>query len=267
MGAYVWRSGDAGFGGFSGLEMTDDGTQLIAVSDRAGLIQASVGRRPDGTIGGLRGGPVRALRNIDGSAMGRSKGDSEGLALGPDGRIYISFEGVRPRIWQYPGIDGPPAELARHPDWDAYPRNGSLEALAIAPDGALWTLPEQTATGRGPFPAWVYRHGAWRKGPAIARRGPFVPVGMDFDDRGRLYLLERHFTGIAFASRVRRFTLSGDRISDAETLLRTPGGTHDNLEGISVWRDGAGDLRLTMISDDNFRFFQRTELVEYRVPG
>ena len=33
-----------------------------------------------------------------------------------------------------------------------------------------------------------------------------------------------------------------------------------------MWRDEAGAIRLTMISDDNFNFFQRTQLVEYTVP-
>ena len=42
-------------------------------------------------------------------------------------------------------------------------------------------------------------------------------------------------------------------------------GEHDNLEGIAVWRDRNGDIRITMISDDNYRAFQRTEFVEYRV--
>lgn len=40
-------------------------------------------------------------------------------------------------------------------------------------------------------------------------------------------------------------------------------GRHDNLEGLSVWQDAQG-VRLTMVSDDNFMFFQRTEFVEYR---
>ena len=42
-------------------------------------------------------------------------------------------------------------------------------------------------------------------------------------------------------------------------------GQHDNLEGISVWQDASGAIRLTMIADDNFNFFQKTELVEYRL--
>ena len=41
---------------------------------------------------------------------------------------------------------------------------------------------------------------------------------------------------------------------------------HDNLEGLAVWRDDSGAIRLTMISDDNFNLLQRTELVEYAVP-
>jgi hypothetical protein len=47
-----------------------------------------------------------------------------------------------------------------------------------------------------------------------------------------------------------------------ETRLRR----HDNLEGLSVWRDPAGRLRLTMLSDDNLRqWLQRTEFVDYIV--
>jgi hypothetical protein len=48
-------------------------------------------------------------------------------------------------------------------------------------------------------------------------------------------------------------------------LLETATGTYDNLEGLAVWRDDAGAIRLTMISDDNFKSFQVTQFVEYRV--
>ena len=65
---------------------------------------------------------------------------------------------------------------------------------------------------------------------------------------------------------MRRFTLKDDRIVQDDTLLTTHTLRHDNLEGLSVWRDAEGDIRLTMISDDNFQPIQRTEFVEYRVP-
>ena len=93
----------------------------------------------------------------------------------------------------------------------------------------------------------------------------FESSGADFGPDGRLYLLEREFTGFAFRSRVRRFTLSNDSVTQEETLLETPHHTHGNLEGLSVWRDAGGALRLTMISDDNFKSFLRSEFVEYRL--
>ncbi len=40
--------------------------------------------------------------------------------------------------------------------------------------------------------------------------------------------------------------------TDDETLFDSTTGTYDNLEGLSVWRDAGGAIRLTMISDDNF---------------
>ena len=53
-------------------------------------------------------------------------------------------------------------------------------------------------------------------------------------------------------------------IQDDQILLETRPLQYDNLEGISVWDDGVG-MRITMISDDNFLFVQRTEIVEYRL--
>mgnify|MGYP002634128825 CR=1 FL=1 len=106
----------------------------------------------------------------------------------------------------------------------------------------------------------------WDQPFSIPRRGPFLVVGADIGPDGKFYLLERHLSGIfGFQTRIRRFALTGEALSDENVLLETPTGKHDNLEGIAVWRDAAGDIRITMISDDNFRSFQKTEFVEYRV--
>ena len=96
----------------------------------------------------------------------------------------------------------------------------------------------------------------------------FLPVGADFGPDGALYLLERDFTGFGFRSRVRRFDITGPARGGAgEILLQSRARQFDNLEGLSVWRDEAGRIRLTMVSDDNFLFVQRTELVEYVLPN
>jgi len=72
-------------------------------------------------------------------------------------------------------------------------------------------------------------------------------------------VLERDFVGLGFRSRVRRFAMDG---TDEVTLLETGLLKHDNLEGISVWQDHEA-LVMTLISDDNFRGLQKTEIVEY----
>ena len=107
----------------------------------------------------------------------------------------------------------------------------------------------------------------WEQPFSIPRRDAFVPVGADFGPDGFFYLLERDFTGIfGFRSRVRRFRFAAGAVTDEETLLTTSAGTHGNLEGLSVWRDAAGAIRLTLVADDNFFALLVTEFVEYRLP-
>jgi hypothetical protein len=143
--------------------------------------------------------------------------------------------------------------------------NSSLEALAIGPDGALYTLPERSGAPRRPYR--VHRFdGEWSVYGRIRRIDDFLPVGADIGPDGRFYLLERMFLGVfGFATKVRRFDMSPQGFTNETELLRTKAGTHDNLEGLAVWQDEAGVIRLTMISDDNFQFFQKTEFVEYIV--
>jgi hypothetical protein len=92
-------------------------------------------------------------------------------------------------------------------------------------------------------------------------------VAADFGPDGRFYVLERDFRALGgFSSRLRRFELGTDGLTGEAILLETPFALHDNLEGLSVWRDDQGVLRATMISDDNFIFVQQTQIVEYRLP-
>ncbi|MCP3972104.1 MAG: esterase-like activity of phytase family protein [Rhodobacteraceae bacterium] len=264
LGTFVWTSRDKAFGGFSGLELADDGRAFVAISDKGNITRGELLR--DGVrISGVRSGEIFELGDTDGGALDRYEGDSEGLAQRPDGRLYVSFEGIH-RVWTYshPASEG--AWLPRHGDFKGMQDNSSLEALAIGPDGALYTLPERSGRMSRPFPVYRYKHGSWGRPFSIPRRGEFLPVGADFGPDGRLYLLERHLNGIfGFLTRVRSFRVRGDRIDDERLVLETSTGTHDNLEGIALWRDKSGDIRLTMISDDNFRIFQRTEFVEYRI--
>jgi hypothetical protein len=242
-------------GGFSGLELDGNGTRLLAVSDRAVLLEARLVRQ-EGRLAGLGSARLSNLPGRDTERPGRS--DSEALALSPDGKLWIAYEGrsrVMPR-----GGDGP---LPRHPDFARLPKNRGLEALAVDAAGRLYALPERA--GRGGFSIYRFARGAWEIAGMLPAQGRFVPVGADVGPDGALYVLERVFVGLGFRSRVRRVTFDEGK-AGVQTLLTTPPGRHGNLEGIAVWTDAAGTLRLTMISDDNFMPFQRSEIVEYALP-
>ena len=256
-------SGDR-FGGFSGLELSDDGMRFTSVSDRGSIVEGSFFRR-GGRIIGIKAGPIRPLKTPEGKPVRDLQSDAEGLAVREDGRIYVSFEGTH-RIWTYRDAGSEAAWLPRAEAFKTMQRNSSLEALAIGPDGALYTMPERSGRKTRPFPVYRYQREKWTQPFSIPRRGEFLMVGADFGPDGRFYVLERYLSGIfGFRTRVRSFQIKGDTISDEIEVLQTATGTHDNLEGIAVWRDDTGRIRLTMISDDNFRIYQITEFVEYRL--
>ena len=260
--SFIWTKNERRFGGFSGIEVSADGSRFTAISDRARIIS---GRfiRENGRIVAIESTPMRRLMGDDGERQKIRLADSEGLAIGRDGTTYVSYEGDA-RVSAYPTLDKavwlPQPEAFQH-----LQDNSSLEALAIDDRGRLYTLPERSGELTRPFPVWRY-DGDWRQVYEIPRRGGFLAVGADIGPDGRFYLLEREFTGVGFRSRVRRFDMAEDALSGETTLFESHLLRHDNLEGIAVWRDEAGAIRLTMISDDNFNFFQRTQLVEYIVP-
>jgi hypothetical protein len=264
--SYVWRSQDPAHGGFSGLEISDDGRSFTAISDRAGWTHGTITRDANSHISGVTAAPVAPLLDTDNHPPRANRRDSEGLAIAPNGTIFVSFEGdAAARVMQFPSLAKPGKNLPRPPAFKTLSRNSALEALAVDAKGVLYTLPETPHWG-DTFPVYRYRGGKWDEVLSLPRIPEFDAVGADFGPDGRFYLLERGFHGImGFSSRVRSFALGANGFGDARLELQTAAGTHDNLEGLAVWRDTAGFIRLTMVSDDNFFWAQRTEIVEYRV--
>ncbi len=265
IGSYVWRSDDPRHGGFSALELSANGAQFTAVSDRAGWTTGQITRDGDGHITAISAAPVANLQDTNAKHLSDTRADPEGLAIAADGQIFISFEGkASARVMAFDSLSKPGHDLPSPPEFATMRLNAALEALAIDDTGALYTIPE-SPRGSGPLPVFRYANGKWTQTLTLPRSKSFDPVGADFGPDGRFYLLERGFHGVlGFSSRVRSFALTATAFTDARTELQTIAGTHDNLEGIAVWRDGAGDIRLTMIADDNFMWLQRTEVVEYR---
>lgn len=277
VGAIRWHVADSAFGGWSGIEVSQDGSRFTALSDKGRYIQGRFERDAAGKITGVSTGKVTALKSNTQAPLGAGRTDSEDIALAPDGSFYVSFEGVA-RVLHYAAINGLAENLPTPPEFATYPRNASLESLAVDASGALYTFPEELTeskrlrllTGQpgnpdgGDFPVWRFAKGKWTQPFALPRRGSFLPVSADFGPDGRLYVLERDFRGITgFASRVRAFTVGAKSLSGEAVVMQSPAGMFDNLEGISVWRDARGNIRLTMVSDNNFLPIQRNEIVEF----
>ncbi len=265
LGSVRWQIDSPWFGGFSGIDMSRDGTHMTVVSDTAILLRARLERR-DGAITAIVADKPVHLKSAVGKKLRGKFADSEGLAIARDGTIHVSFEGVA-RVARYDRPDSRAEVLPRPAAFRQLPHNGALEALAIDAAGHLYTLPESGRDRDGAIPVFRWNGRAWSVPFTLPPRGRFLPVGADFGPDGRLYVLERAFNPpFGFRARLRRWTITPRGPTNEETLLQTATGTHDNLEGVAIWRDDAGRLRATMVSDDNFFALQRTELVEYALP-
>lgn len=265
-GVFPWRDPMPGFGGLSAIDLAPDGLGFVAVSDHAAIFSGRLRRGRQGEVVGVDLAPDMPVIPLShhGTPVQFNMTDAEGVAIAPDGGLYVSYE-LEDRVVRY----GPEGRKWLGEDWPeafrSFEANAGIEALAIDAEGRLWAMPEKS-----PDPATipVYRREGrdWTQPLDLRRDGTWRPVGADFGPDGRLYLLERdYWPMLGFMSRVRRIAFDGNKIVEDQVLMQSEAGIYDNLEGLAVWQDRDGAIRLTMISDDNFLPTQQTEIVDFRV--
>ena len=262
---YVWERPESYFGGWSAIEVHDGGSAFIAIGDNAQIFQGKF-RRTGEAIAAIPKRPIGALKDTDGVAFfqkdGEKLGDSEGIALLSDGRMAISFERDH-RILIYRG-DEAPVRAPVFPQADTLALNRGVEALAVDAAGRLVAIPEAIPPGATGFPVWRWEGDEWSTVFYLRHTLGFRPVGADIDAQGRLFLLERAFRLFGFQSRIRLLDLDAPN-PEGEVIWQPAMGAFDNLEGLSIWTDNSGELRITLISDDNHQRFQETQIVEFRL--
>ncbi|MEO0485447.1 MAG: esterase-like activity of phytase family protein [Pseudomonadota bacterium] len=252
-----WSSKLPGFGGLSGLELSADGRDLLAVTDRGTLIRAQLDRGQGGALTNIAILALEPLRDPRGAPLVEEYRDAEALAADGAGGVYVAFE-FHHRIWHYPGPDTLPEPVPRAAWMDGLPDNKGVEALAYHPNHGLIAITE-TPGPDGAFAIQSFQDGTWRRRGTLPASGGFQVTGADFAQDGTLYIVERKLGLLGFRTRLRR----RDPTGEVETIFASEQGDFDNLEAVSTWRDAAGMLRLTLLSDDNFLAFQRTEIIEF----
>jgi hypothetical protein len=265
-------SPDPRFGGWSGLAVTPDGTELRAISDQGHWLEARIRHDPEGRLAGLddvRTGPLLGVAGLP--LAGKRDADAESLALLPGGALLVGFE-HRSRILEYAGgLAARPRSVPGPAELDELPDNGGLETLLALRDGRLLALSE--ALAEGPFRVgWLREAEQWSRilyEPAL----DFDPTDADQLASGELVVLERAYSVIR-GPRCRLVRVPADQVRPGATLrgellaeLSRPLAV-DNFEGLSAVPGAAGRTLLYLLSDDNYdRHGQRTLLLLFELDG
>lgn len=259
LGSHVWVPAFEGAGGYSAIWLGENGRDTLLLSDRGNWVRGTLTRDDTGLANGFMVTSRGPLLRSTGGGLQAGETDAEAIAE-VGGVFFVAYEGDH-RVMRHADIAAPPERFTQDGRFQALQENSGLEALATDARGWLYAIPERSGALDRPFPVSRFDGTAWSQPFALRRDGRFLVAGADVGPDGRLYVLERDFAILGFRSRVRSFDLTG---GDERLELQTGIGVHDNLEGIEVWRDAAGRLRLTMISDDNLQpLIQRTEFVDY----
>ncbi len=282
-GKLTWRGGlvlttdSEKFGGYSGLVLSADGQELLAVSDAGGWLKARLqysGNRPvslaDAKIGSLMasdGKPLRRNRERDAEELALLSGTLSG------GEVLVSFENFN-RITRYAvtaaGI-GRPLEIFEPPPGLRRFSTDGMEAMTVlkgGPNKGRLVAFSENARDDGRHTGWIWTRGSAKPLQVISHGGFSLTAAASLDD-GTLILLERRFTLLdGVRMRLRRIEAAAIKpgaVLDGEVLITADLSDEiDNMEGLAVHTAPNGDTVLSLISDDNFNtVIQRTLLLQF----
>ena len=289
-GKLHWKGGISlsstanGFGGLSGIVVSNDGKRFIAISDRGWWVKARLRLDADQNLIGAENFLIAPLKIARKSKQKSTHWrDSEALApwtsKGMDGPLLVGFE-RRARLLRYKhqkrSFPNRPQRI-RHPKAIASgPFNAELESVGRFYAGPkrkwLIALSEENLDKNGNIRGWT-----WRAKRTVAfslkRFEDYAITDLAVAPDGKTFFtLERSFNlpnlpGFA----IRRFKttdLRRGKTIKGELLFsgRQPFFAVDNMEGLAVHKTEKAAIQITIISDDNFnRSLQRTLIYRFEL--
>jgi hypothetical protein len=262
------------FGGLSGLHVAADGASFVAVSDRGRWLRGRIVYQ-SGRPSGIADAEMAPMLGADGQPLAvRGWYDTESLTF-DGGTAYVGIERVN-RIVRFDyGKDGLLARgeaIPVPPGVQTLPSNKGLEALAAVPagmplGGTLIAISERGLDRAGNIQGFLIG-GATPGTFSLRRTDDFDVTDATVTPAAELLVLERSFGFLSGAGMRIRAVPLGDikpgAVIVGRVLIEADLGYEiDNMEGIAVHKNAAGETIITLISDDNFSPIQRTILLQF----
>ncbi len=287
-GKLIWRGGvqlrseSPFFGGFSGLVIDSEGEKIISISDSGVWLTGNISYA-SGHPAGLENVRIGPLSNRKSEPFSKNRDrDAEAITLYrgnmEKGSALIAFE-RNTRIAQFPIRNqqiGAQTKLLRlNKSMRRLTTNKGIEALAYYGHGInrgkLIVFPERMLEPKEFLNGWII-DGKKHRRLRVRRLRGFDITDVAALPGGGALLLERRFRyteGIKM--RIRHLSASEinrDKRLDGQVLFEADDRFNiDNMEGIAVHKSPDNETIVTLISDDNFYFIQRTLLMQFKLPG
>ena len=260
-------------GGLSSIEISADGSTLLAITDRGDWFRLWIGYDKLGDLVAAEIAEFGQLPDASGELLeGDSRRDAEALARLEDGTLVVAFERDHRLLAYPPGsppVDGAPVALEPPIGLGTAPDNKGIEALTELGGGRMLAIAEEMPAISGFGLAWLGDGKAWTPmSYALART--FKPTGAARLPNGDLVVVERRFSIAAgLASRIvhvpRRTLRPGAPIAGRKLARLEPPFLASNFEGITARTGPRGETLIYLASDDNFSALQRTLVVMFEL--
>jgi hypothetical protein len=265
------------FGGISAIHVEPDGNRFIAVTDRGSWLRGRIVYR-DARPVGIADAEMAPILGADGRPLAaRGWYDVESLTE-RDGILYIGIERVEQIVrfdYRRDGLRARGQPIDVPADFGTFSHNKSLECLAAPPPaaglGELIAVTEHSLDSAGNLRSFVLGGGRVTRF-AVKRSDDFDVSDCTILAPADLLLLERRFSPArGIAVRIRRVPLAdikGEATVDGRSMFEADLAYQiDNMEGIGLHRNPAGEMIVTLVSDDNFSIIQRNLLLQFSVVG
>jgi hypothetical protein len=261
-------------GGISAIHVEPDGSHFLALTDKGVWLRGRIvyeGGRPIG----IADAEMASILGPDGKPLAARRWyDTESLAE-IDGTLYVGIERVEKIVrfnYRRDGLAARGEPIKVPDDFRTFTYNKSLECLAVPPKGSplagqLIAVTEHSLDAQGNHRSYVL------DGDRVVRFSVKRSDNFDVSDctilpPADLLLLERSYSPLrGIAMRIRRIPLDRikpDALIDGKPLIVADMAYQiDNMEGIAVHTNAAGETILTLVSDDNFSFLQRNLLLQF----